>query len=510
MVEVQDINKLNEAAQRLKGISDSIDTYDIPRTNFSAILEDERLLAIYHKDWIGVSKQIQSVKMLRERFLRDFQSNPELAISNIKTHLNELIALMQLFDPKEISKLQHAILMLSRLEIAELNKCIEDVNRWPNYRLTNRIDFFVERLVLYLKGGRSRFDGAQFSGLYTHFRDVELKEAILRSGAAKKLLFYKKEQEFFSDARSKILRSIREGGWEEFYEFYNNLKKGRNYIKMVRETFGNEEFANFLEALPKEVHENPTAWQEDLKELSHKLEDVSYQNRYVIQPAINALLKVFEGAKDRITANKVELKEIEGILTSLEESIKKRIKELRKDMQRLRNNFNYIDGPSADEMSEVIPILIDLMNRVGLMPKRRLGNLSKTLEVYSSWLERYRAIAQKLFAKPVVPVGGAAFFLAVQSDNIAVTKTQLINMPLVSQNFESYIAQLERRINTILVPRLQKIIEFIRGYDNQFTIPISNSNELLPEVKELLSKLQNELSAEFKKEGIDLTKPLYG
>ncbi len=439
MVEVKEIDKLIEIGNKLRQLSDRINQYDTPRTNFSAILEDEKLLASYYKDWALITKLI-------------------------------------------------------KLEIEELNKCEEDVNRWPNYRLTNRIDFFIERVVLYLRGGVSRYDGTRFLGLYTYFRDVNLKNEILSNDPTKKLLFYKKEMEFFSRARYSILRSIREGGWEEFYDFYSNLKKGRNYIKMVRETFGNHEFADFLESLPKEVHENPTVWEEDLKELSERLNNVTYQNRHVIHPASQTLLTLFRKEKERLFKG---------------EDIGKRKEKLKRDIEKLRKDFDKIDNPMVDEMSNVMPTLIDLMNRIGVTPERRLSNLSKTLDVYSSWLRMYKAVAQRLFAKPTVPIG-TAFFAAVQSDKLAVTKNQLINKPLINQIFESSIDQLENRINTTLIPKLQRVIDFIRKQNTKFTIPISDTKELLPEVQELLLRHQDELIDEFKKEGIDLTKPLYG
>lgn len=439
MVEVNEIDKLIEIGNKLRQLSDQINQYDIPRTNFSTILENEELLAVYYKDWA----------LIRE---------------------------------------------LIKLEIEELNRCEEDVNRWPNYRLTNRIDFFSERVVLYLRGGRSKFDGAQFLGLYTHFRDSELKDAILKSAIAKKLLFYRREREFFSKAGYAISRSIREGGWEEFYDFYRNLKRGKNYVRMVRETFGNEEFADFLENLPREVHENPTAWEEGLKELSYRLEDVSYQNRYVIHPAVQTLLTLFRKAKERLFKG---------------EDIEKRKEKLRKDIEKLKREFDKIDNPVVDEMSKVMPTLIDLMTKVGITPERRLGALSKTLDVYGSWLERYKAIAQRLFSKPVVPVG-VAFFAAVQSDNLAVTKNQVINMPLFNQTFEPYTDQLKNHINTILIPKFHRVIDFISKQNAKFTIPISDTRELLPEVQELLLRHQGQLIDEFKKEGIYLTKPLYG
>ena len=432
MVDTKDIDKLNEVVQRLKRIMESIDAYDIPRTNFSAILEDENLLAVYYKEWSSAATLI-------------------------------------------------------KLEIEELNKCEEDVNRWPNYRLANNIDFFIERVMLYLKGGVSKYDGAKFSGLYTYFNDINLKNEILDNDSTKKLLFYKKEMEFFSRARYSILRSIREGGWEEFYDFYNNLKKGRKYIRMVRETFGNHEFADFLENLPKEVHENPTVWEEDLKELSERLNNFTYQNRSVIHPSAQALLILFHKTKEKLFEYK---------------GTGKRNEKLMKGIGRLRKDFDKIDAQVIEEISSIMPVLIDLMVKLGIMPETRLSNLGKTLDRYGSWLKRFKAFNQ-------IPLGDA-FFSAIQSDKLAATRSQLVNMPLVSNNFESYINQLEGKVNTRLIPRLRRVINFIRNHDNQFTIPVSSTKELLPEIREFISGAQNQLIDELKRKGINLTNRFYG
>lgn len=264
---------------------------------------------------------------------------------------------------------------------------------------------------------------------------------------------------------------------------------------MVRETFGNPEFADFLERLPKEVHENPTIWEEDLKELTERLHNFTYQNRFVIHPSAQTLLALFHKAKERLFKG---------------EGMEKRKDKLRKKIEELKNDFNKIDNKVADEMSRIIPALIDLMTEVGVIPKIRMGRIIRNLDLYDAWLERYKSIVQRTFSKPIVSIGGAAFFAAVKVDDIAVTNAKLLNAPLIQQPFEPYVSQLEQRTYSILIPKLQEIVSFIRSHDNEFNIPISNTTELLPEVKELLSKVQSDFIAQLKKEGYDLTKPLYG
>lgn len=507
-----EIDKSLEFVDRLKQIDDKINQYNIPRINVSSILEDENLLFIYHREYSTISKQILLIKMLRIQFLKDLQRTPELATNNIRTNLNELIGLMQLFDSKEISKLQHAILMLSKLEINELNKCVEDVKRWPNYRLINRIEFFIERLTLFAIGGRSKYDGEAFLGFNMHFKDIELIKQMYKTTEIKKLWTYKQEMEFFTWARQVIIKAREQPRWEGFLGkegFYYNLRKGKKYIKMVKDRFGNIEFANLLERIRKEIGESPIEWDRELAELQHRLHDFTYQNVHVIEPARQALLILFQNAINRISSSKVELNELNSILKTLEKNIKKRMKRIKKEVAKLRKKFEKIDNLVADELSKTMPVLIDLMVKFGIMPDKRLADISKILDISEPWLRKYKTDAQILFSKPLIPIG-VAFFDATQADKLSLIKLQLINAPLIDQTIETYIDQLEKRIDISLIPKLRRVINFAKEHDNKFVIPLSNTTELLPQVQELLSKLQNKLVAEFKKEGIDLTKPLYG
>lgn len=515
MINLSDFEKLQELVEKLKQIDDKINQYNIPRTNFSSILEDEKLLAVYHREFGMVYKPFAYVRKLRNQFSQDHQNNPQLAIENIKKQVHVLINLTNLFSPSERIRLRKIILMLSQTEIDEIHKCMADVERWSTYALRNReqpfrIDSFFRRLVVYVRGGV--LDGIRFLGIFSYFRDAQLTRELLKNEAIKRLRMYKKQMVFFREAEATISRALKEPGWEGFLGkngFYYNLRKGKRYIKMVREEFENEEFAAFLERLHEKIHEAPEAWGGSMLMLSKKLNDPEYQNQHVINPAIEALVAIFRKAIDRISISKIEFKEIDNILGKLEKDIGIRIKKLRNYIAQIRDEFDNVDNPVADEMVVVMPILIELMNKVGVIPIRRLGNIRKTLNVYYRWLGAYKSSAQRLFTKPTTPPG-VAFFAAVHSDDLAITNTHLINAPLITQSFVSYIDQLENRINEVLIPKLQGIVEFIRKYDNQLTRPISNTNELLPEVQEKLIKLQDELADEFKKAGIDLTKPRFG
>ena len=107
---------------------------------------------------------------------------------------------------------------------------------------------------------------------------------------------------------------------------------------------------------------------------------------------------------------------------------------------------------------------------------------------------------QRLIKNPSASPG-IAFFSASQVEKLAVMEFQLIHSPLVHENFESWLNELEIRINSQLIPKLQKTIYFIEQYDNEFKIKISDTTNLLPEILDYMNK---------NPETIDYTKPMYG
>lgn len=292
---------------------------------------------------LELSKRLQSFNVpsqLEFEWLKPIaqklNENPDEAISYIATppHYQEIINKLRVFKDVETAyKLRRIILLLGEEEVAELNKCINDIRRWPNYRLTNRIDFFTQRLMLYLKGGRDEVSGETYRGIASHFKDADLARQIFGVSQIKKLWTYKEEMQFFSWARQVVTRALREPRWEGFYEFYNNLRRGKNYIKMVGDKFGNLEFADFLKRLHEKKQEAPEIWERDLEELNYRLNNPTYQNMSVIEPARRALITIFNARINQL------LVERNDAVRELQSLLNERIKELQNAEITVRNKF---------------------------------------------------------------------------------------------------------------------------------------------------------------------------
>lgn len=512
--ESPEFERLQQLMQKISLLNDRINKFDAPRTNFSVLLENEDMLAVYHKEFSNVAKQLRFVKMFRQYFMKDLENNPESANGKINTHLKSLQGLMQLFDPKDIAKLNNVILMLSKQEISELMKCIEDIKSWGRYRLTNRIEFFTKRLIMYVKGGKDELSGVNYLGLAASYKDAVLVKEMFSIPQIKKLWVYTQEIDFFSRARYIVQQALKpkgEGNWNLFlgtaqhnYKdgFYYNLKDGKKYIGMVRNIFGNPEFADLLERTEKIIHQSPVDWDLELGELQHRLHNFTYQNQNVIQPAANALIELFQKAIDRISASRVEFKELDLILKTLKKNIEARMQKLRQGIKRLQNEYDPIDDKIDAEMDIVMPALFNHTVTIGEAPKNRLSQLSRVVNVSGAWLGKYKTDYSRQ--------AGRAFFEASQVDKLAVTRHQLINSQFIDNTFDFGIRALENRINRRLIPLLQGAINFILAHDQEFTTPISTTEDLLPEVKIFMMQIQAKLDAELKKEGIDLGNPLYG
>ncbi len=236
--------------------------------------------------------------------LRGIMNNLQLITTYLKTHYDEVLRILDTFkDKKKATELRRIIIVLSNLESEELTKCIDDVRNWPyrSDRVAYGIRLFMERAKLFFNGGQSKYDGKMFLGFNSHFRDKELVSEMIRSPEVRRLIYYLKEIEFFRMAAYSIRKSVEtQGKWEGFYEFYDNLDRGRNYIQMVRETFGNEDFARLLQAFKEKKHEAPVDWEKELEKLERDLENPVYADKVVIEAAANALVRIFEAKIKRL------------------------------------------------------------------------------------------------------------------------------------------------------------------------------------------------------------------
>src|SRR3989338_5452114 len=246
-----------------------------------------------------LAKKIVSLKMPQGRYLENLhqlrevmERNPDIAANYIKTHYDEIMKqLDSIQDPSKREELRKLIIAASNEELKALEKCVADIRSWP-YRVSYGIDLFIERPKLFLIGGKSKFDNEAFLGLRVYFRDLDLERQVYGNAENKRLITYKEELRFFSEARYAIKKSDEtQGRWEGFYDFYNNLDKRKNYIGTVRDRFGNEEFARLLEIFKEKKHEAPVDWEHELGELTERLIKRAYP--LVVEPAGQALMRIF-------------------------------------------------------------------------------------------------------------------------------------------------------------------------------------------------------------------------
>ena len=245
--------------------------------------------------------------------LRKIISNSQLAVSFIKTHYGEImLQIDRMKDRKTADKLRRCVAVLSDMEKDEIIRCTDDVRNW-SYKVVNNSQIrenivpanaylIVERGHLFINGGKSRYDNARFLGFNMHFRDAELVDQIRSSPEIRRLMNYIEELRFFIDSRNAIQKSVEtQSNWSGFYEFYNNLEKGKNYIAMVRSKFGNEKLAKILEAFKESKHEAPIYWENELGAIGNEIRK-SYQP--VIGSAETAFLRIFDESMGKLESEK--------------------------------------------------------------------------------------------------------------------------------------------------------------------------------------------------------------
>ena len=267
--------------------------------------------------------------------IKGILNNPQMVISYIKTHYDELMQKIDRMKYKETAEeLRRIVVILSNRETEELLRCINDVKSWP-YRGAYGINLYIERTFLFLNGGKSKYDGEAFLGFRLHFRDKELVTVLLKAPQFRKLMTYRQEIEFFVEARNAIQKSVEtEGKWEGFYAFYNKLDEN---IRKVRDVYGNDQFAKILEVFKEKKHEAPIDWENELYMLYEDLIKKAYQ--LVVEPAARALIGIFEARIKKIEEGKVSaLNELRKLLKEKDELYKTKrefAKILRKKRERL-------------------------------------------------------------------------------------------------------------------------------------------------------------------------------
>ena len=432
-------------------------------------------------------------------------NNPQIVASYIVTHYNELMQKIdRMNDKKTASKLRHTIMVLSNMEIKELDRCIKDIRSWP-YRGAYGINLYIERTSLFLNGGKSKYDGENFLGFRLHFRNREILTALLNNPQFKKLMTYRKELEFFSEARYAIKKSVEtEGKWEGFYAFYNNLDEN---IRKVRDVYGNEQFAKLLEDFKKKKHEAPIDWENELYILYEDLIKKAYQ--LVVEPAENALLRIFDVAIKRLEKEKeTAVDDLKKLMAGINEisKIKRKLlkilgntrRQLRKELETERSVFELLMQAvlslmpkvdlkleTATDVSDSIKMAIDVHNIYGTyvkwgnftlanlrflqQPEDRLENddTAKALTAAMGSLEKEAVLASQGISKQD------------EIERLNITKQSMLMQAIktLEEGIEPNLAKCDAHIESKLKFYTDEVHNYLNKNNQSQSLPQQNSKE---------------------------------
>ncbi len=307
--------------------------------------------------------QMQTIQGLAAELER-LPEEQEIGFLKSRRYAQYISRINEFGDDKTVEGLRRAHSIATGAEKYYLGGYLEEVRQWPEAARTKGIGYFIRRLRAYLNNRRG--------GLASQFKDREVAEMISKSKAARRLLTYEREQKFFENVRDYIIAVRKDPNWiakfvdldgkpikMSYYAkggFHNNLKKHRNFIKIVREEFGNDEFADFLNDLEKKYKEEPSAEVETaIVQLDSTLKSAPYQTRNVILPAAEQLAGIFA----------TRIKEIEG--------------EMEKGLDRLKG------------------FLRDRIKEIAESPKKSAARLMKRARAEESRIRRYWRGIRKRF-----------------------------------------------------------------------------------------------------------------
>ncbi|HII66081.1 TPA: hypothetical protein HA295_04875 [Candidatus Woesearchaeota archaeon] len=376
-----------------------------------------------------------------------------------------------------------------------LDACLKDVQRWPTYRLSNGMESFVMRLRTYLAGGILEGIGQpgqpgqpggrfQLKGLRSSRFGQEIAKWMQESMPIRKLNSYPALLAFVKKMDEAIKAAIKNPGWEGFYGkdgFYANLDKGKNYIRMMEQQFGNEEVAAFLKNLKERFHENPEVWITQLDGLQRRLADYTYQNQAVLYPAMQAIGELLRRAEEGTLVKSGLKKHLSTVLAGMERGIGEAERAADEDARRMHNVFARLDNRMAmliEKRRREMEGLIIEGGGLGREEMRLVGDSiagrERALPVLKAGLRSFGRgrIGEFLFGAAAVDRGFGTM-VAVASDSAGKN---------LLERARTLAALMERDV----FPHLRRVELLIRHYDKKFTVPLSERTELLPEVEALV------------------------
>jgi|TARA_B100000315_G_C14587737_1_gene594005 hypothetical protein len=413
------------------------------------------------------------------RFLANLYKAINLPGENLVVYLdnnfNQIKKQLEIYnDKKTFNKLRRVLYILNNQEIKYLTAYLTDVRNWSLYRKTNSIDFFINKLNLYLRGNKSK-NREKYLGIADHFRDGALYKRLLSTTETRRLLLYNEERILFDSSRQLVHSALRNPQWiGEIRKpdgkiikmpfggkggFYYNLRNGEKYIERVRVRYGNRDFADFLESLTDNIGQQPLKWDEDLLKLEKKLNDYNYENNYVIGPATMSLISIFS---KRIIELQEERKKAGD---DLKEILEKRINEV---------------GNIADSASRK------------LMLRLRL----KEIRVRSRWNSRKRKIGKR--SRDIVDLVSFLLYEIKDLFNFLDVDTPMANMGRLNYHkikWMKYSRVLMKNVKQLTIN--DKLKGDVHGNLTRISGSISSaedSNEKIQEIKErMISNLSNDI-----------------
>lgn len=334
-------------------------------------------------------------------------------ISYISTHLNELVARAKSLQEKkgEEKHSQRLVALFSSAsgrELSYLTRYRTDAEHWPNYAVGYGIEFFINRLNLFLKGGAE--NNIQYMGLYKDFGDGELTKEIWNDPAVRNLWRYQGQVDYLNRLIGLCKKSEASGRWEGFYGkegvedkkgFWTDFDK---YAGEFETKYGNVEFAAYLRSQKSKIGENPDAWggvwqgnrlvkPGFLQELQDKLRlDRSYQIRRIIIPAASSLSRIFRERENKLRAEAEKLvdelirllQEIEGVGIGKEKVVLRFGKMLRKRkkvlLRNLSNDIAELTGIITAPLLEYSAVKEEQKRVLGKMTREYLAQVTDRLE----------------------------------------------------------------------------------------------------------------------------------
>ena len=446
-------------------------------------------------------KPMEELRILAQ--LKRLIGNEPMLVSYIKTDYWEIISQIDsMKDVKLAARIKRQIILLSNKEAEEIEKCARDIRSWPA-RAAYGIPLFIERGNLFLDGGKSRFDGEEFIGFGKNLMDGRLGGEMKRTPEVRRLTTFQQEIEFFNRAKQAIKISVEtQGDWKDFLKFYDKLD---DYIKMVREDFGNASFAEMLVKFKKNKHQMPLGWEEEMEALGDDLLKRAYE--LVIFPAGNALLGIFNEATARVQEEQSRaFAELQRLISKYDPQsrigreflsvlIKARGK-LRNKIRDEETKLKITMGSALRQLPELVSTFDELMSKTNF--DAELLRAYKTLSALSTWQQYALGNSSVLKADEGVFVNDGAVrqlnrLLASMQKSVPIAETELMLKRTVERKLQKSLRELHGLMDIAQKDLLPKIDEYAKYVTSRL------EEDFLPTINPVIIRFRAEYRTEAKK-----------